>query len=76
MCYVTATELKKNLSFYLKKSETEDVYITKNGEVISYLGNPKLKAFMELQQLLETVEPSNITDDELKDAIAEGILKK
>ena len=26
MCFVTATELKKNLSYYLKLSESEDVH--------------------------------------------------
>jgi len=37
---ITATELKENLSKYLTLSITEDVYITKNGKVISKLTNP------------------------------------
>ena len=37
---VTATELKENLSKYLKLSMTQDVFITKNGKVISKLTNP------------------------------------
>ena len=37
---ITATELKNNLSKYLLLSATEDVYITKNGKVISKLTNP------------------------------------
>lgn len=37
---ITATELKANLSKYLQISATEDVYITRNGKVISKLTNP------------------------------------
>ena len=37
---ITATELKENLSKYLLLSATEDIYITKNGKVISKLTNP------------------------------------
>ena len=40
MVQVTATELKNNLGKYLKKSEFEDVYITKNGVIVSVLSNP------------------------------------
>ena len=38
--FITATELKSNLSKYLLLSVTEDVFITKNGKVISKLTNP------------------------------------
>ena len=34
------TELKANLSKYLLLSATEDIYITRNGKVISKLTNP------------------------------------
>ena len=37
---ITATELKENLSKYLLLSATEDVYITKNGKIVSKLTNP------------------------------------
>lgn len=37
---ITATELKNNLGKYLLLSETEDVFITKNGKVIAKLTNP------------------------------------
>jgi len=37
---ITATELKLNLSKYLLLSETEDIYITKNGKTIAKLTNP------------------------------------
>ena len=38
--FITATELKKNLSKYLALSLTEDIYITQYGKVISKLTNP------------------------------------
>lgn len=37
---ITATEIKLNLSKYLKLSETEDIYITQYGKVVSKLTNP------------------------------------
>ena len=52
MCYVTATELKNNLSYYLEKSATEDVYVTKNKKVISIMTNPQLKAYFEFKKYL------------------------
>ncbi len=32
---ITATELKNNLEKYLQISATEDVFITRNGEVVA-----------------------------------------
>ena len=37
---ITATELKSNLSKYLFMSANEDIYITRNGKIISKLTNP------------------------------------
>ena len=37
---ITATELKNNVSKYLILSKEEDVFVTKNGKVISKLTNP------------------------------------
>ncbi len=37
---ITATEFKKNIGKYLLLSATEDIFITKNGKVISKLTNP------------------------------------
>ncbi len=37
---ITATELKNNLGKYLLLSATEDIYITRNGKVVSKLTNP------------------------------------
>ena len=38
--FITATELKQNLSKYLLLAEQEDVFITRNGKVIAKLTNP------------------------------------
>lgn len=38
--YITATELKMNLSKYLLLAEREDVYITRNGKIVAKLSNP------------------------------------
>ena len=37
---ITATEFKMNLGKYLMLSQTEDIYITKNGNVVAKLSNP------------------------------------
>ena len=37
---ITATELKNNLGKYLLLSETEDIFITKNGKIVAKLTNP------------------------------------
>ena len=76
MCYVTATELKNNLSYYLEKSCEEDVYITKNNKVISMLVNPELMALYRVRDLIDGLEidyPKGKNDD---DIIAEELIKK
>ena len=37
---ISITELNNNLSKYLQLSATEDIFITKNGKIISKLTNP------------------------------------
>ena len=76
MCYVTATELKNNLSYYLEKSATEDVYVTKNKKVISIMTNPQLKAYFEFQKYIEELDlhdDGKISDE---DIIFEEIMKR
>lgn len=75
MCYVTATELKKNLSFYLAKAMKEDVFVTKNGEIITCLTNPKFKALVELDEILSSIDfKSSETPDD--DALYNELSKK
>ena len=68
---ITATELKNNLSKYLLLSATEDVYITRNGKVISKLTNP-FQARVDIAKSLFGVIPADIT---LKQAREERLNK-
>ena len=76
MCYVTATELKNNLSYYLEKSATEDVYITKNNKIISVLMNPQLKAFYDLDKSINELEIDKTIKVSDEDIICEAIEKR
>ncbi|MBE7387594.1 type II toxin-antitoxin system Phd/YefM family antitoxin [Ligilactobacillus salivarius] len=66
MTQVTATELKNNLGKYLKKSEFEDIYITKNGVVVSVLSNPNQSKLQMLDDLKGIAPDMNMTDEELR----------
>ena len=61
---ITATELKENLSKYLMLSLTQDVYITKNGKIISKLTNP-FKTRVETAKSLFGVIPDTVTLDDV-----------
>ena len=76
MCYVTATELKNNLSYYLEKAIKEDVYITKNNKVICILSNPQLVAFYRLDDLVREVGIHDDSEKSIKDLIGEAIEEK
>ena len=60
---ITATELKMNLSKYLVLSATEDIYITKNGKVISKLTNP-FQDRVDTAKSLFGILPDTITLEE------------
>ena len=62
---ITATELKENLGKYLQISMTEDVFITKNGKIISKLTNP-FKDRRELVESLVGILPDTTTFEEAK----------
>lgn len=49
---ITATEAKANLSKYLMISAVEDVFITKNGTVISKLTRPTVDRAAALSSLV------------------------
>lgn len=75
MCYVTATELKNNLSHYLELSKKENVFITKNNKVISVLSNPTNNATLEAIMYVESLDiPKDLpSNDKL---LEEEILKR
>lgn len=60
---ITATELKNNLSKYLALSITEDIYITRNGKVISKLSNP-FKNKVEIAKSLFGILPNEANLEE------------
>lgn len=60
---ITATELKANLSKYLLLSATQDIFITRNGKVISKLTNP-FQERVDVAKSLFGVLPADITLEE------------
>ena len=68
MCFVSITELKNNLSYYLEKSMDEDVYVTKNNRIISVLVNPQMKALLDAESIaseLEIDKSIEMSDEEI-----------
>jgi len=55
---ITATELRKNLSKYLEMSLSKDIYITKNGKIISKLTNPFQKKLEIVDSLVGVIDDS------------------
>ena len=62
---ITAKELKMNLAKYLLLSATEDIFITKNGKIVSKLTNP-FQDRVDLAKSLFGVIPDGITLEEAK----------
>ncbi|MBR1676252.1 MAG: type II toxin-antitoxin system prevent-host-death family antitoxin [Clostridia bacterium] len=62
---ITATELKENLSKYLMLSITQDIFITKNGKVISKLTNP-FQNRVDIAKSLIGVIPDSLSLEESK----------
>ena len=60
MMSITAPELKQNLSKYLLLSMTEDIYITRNGKVVSKLTNPFQDKLSTVDALFGSV-PDTVT---------------
>ncbi len=66
---ITATELKLNLSKYLMLSATEDIYITRNGKIVSKLTNP-FQERVDIAKSLFGILPDDASLDEAKEARA------
>ena len=63
---ITATEFKMNLGKYLMLSQTEDIYITKNGIVVAKLSNPNQDR-VDIAKSLFGVIPGNVTLEEAQE---------
>ncbi len=66
MTSITATELKSNLGKYLKLSETDDIFITKNGKIIAKLSNPNQNR-INIAKSLFGILPDTMTLEECKE---------
>ncbi len=69
---ITATELKENLGKYLLLSATEDIYITKNGKIVSKLSNPFQDRIAIAKSLFGSV-PAEMTLEEAREERLNGI---
>ncbi len=63
---ITATEFKMNLGKYLLLSQTEDIYITKNGKVVAKLTNPNQDR-VDIAKSLFGIIPADITVEDAKE---------
>lgn len=63
---ITATELKMNLGKYLLLSQTEDIYITKNGKVVAKLTNPNQDR-VDIAKYLFGIIPADVTVEEARE---------
>lgn len=69
---ITATELKNNVSKYLNISKSEDVFITRNGKVISKLSNPFNNRISNLKSIFGML-PKDVDEKEALDERASKI---
>lgn len=63
---ITATEFKMNLGKYLLLSQTEDIYITKNGKVVAKLTNPNQDR-VDIAKSLFGIIPVDVTVEEARE---------
>ena len=63
---ITATEFKKNSGMYMLKALEEDIYITKNGEVLVKLSNPNRDKIDILNSLVGAASSEDLSLDEIK----------
>lgn len=61
---ITASELKNNLGKYLELAQTEDIFVTKNGQQKIKLSCAKQRPLSLLDSVFKDI---NITDEEIKD---------
>ena len=69
---ITATELKENLSKYLRLAATEDVFITQYGKVVAKLSNP-FQDRVDVAKSLFGILPQTMTYEEVMDERADEL---
>ena len=75
MCYVSSTELKKNLSHYMSLCQKENVYVTKSGKIIGVIVNPKDQAYRDLFAFADSVVDKE-PDLSYEDCLYQELLKR
>ena len=64
--FITATELKMNLSKYLLLADTQDIFVTKNGKVVAKITSP-YQDKVETAKSLIGIIPSDISLEEIRE---------
>lgn len=75
MCKVNVTEFRNNIFKYIDLCMSEEIQITKNGEVVAILNNPDVKYYQALIRLCGSLKDGD-THEDYKDMIGEEIMKK
>lgn len=65
MTIITATELKNNLGSYIEQSSKEDIYVTKNGKIVTMLSRPnnRMNALNDIVGKLKSENVNSEYDD-------------
>lgn len=66
---ITTTELKENLAKYLQLSQTEDIYITKNGKVVAKLSNPFMSRVDDAKSLFGVLPKDASLDEGIEERV-------
>ena len=75
MCRVNVTEFRNNISHYIELCSTEEVHVTKNGEIVAVLSGPDSQYYQTLFRLCGCLKESDSGED-YKDMIGEEIMKR
>ena len=75
MCYVNVTEFRNNISHYIEMCLTEQICITKNGEVVAVLSNPEDNYYRALSRLCGSLK-NNDSEKDYDDMIGEEIMRR
>ncbi len=72
--FVTATDLKQNLSHYLSLVDDGPVSITKNGKIVAVLVGPQLRKELAMRSLKGILSDRNLSSDEIRNERLEKLL--
>ena len=75
MCRVNVTEFRNNIFKYIELCATEEINVTKNGEVVAILSNPDAKYYQTLVKLCGCLSDGD-TGEDYDDMIGEEIMRR